>query len=140
MSNTVIHGFLGSDPEVRHFPDGTPVVNFSVAETKNWKDKVTSEKRSKTTWFRCVATGNRVKVIADYFKKGSEILISQSEFRTGEYEKDGHKVYTSEFFVTGFEFCGRKSENSGQRSAQQDEQYAPQNNPPVSDFDEDIPF
>jgi len=140
MSNTTIHGFLGQDPEVRHFPDGTPVANFSVAETQNWKDKTTGEKRSKTTWFRCVATGNRVKVIADYFKKGSEILITQSEFRTGEYEKDGRTIYTSEFFVTGFEFCGRKSEGAVQRTQHQAQTHAPDNNSPASDYNDEIPF
>jgi len=141
MSNTIIHGYFGNDVDMRSFPDGTPVGNFSVAETKKWKDKETQQPREKTTWFRCVAIGKRAEVISQYFQKGREILITQSEFRTREYEKDGVKQYMSEFLVNGFEFCGKKSSDGGDaRTTQQGQDYAPQNNPPVSDFDDDIPF
>jgi len=51
------------------------------------------------------------------------------------------KHYTSEFFINGFEFCGRKSGGDGgqAKTNQQSQDYAPGNNPPSEDFDE-VPF
>ena len=142
MNKFLCKGFLGQDPELRHFPDGTAVVNFSVADTQKWKDKQSGEIKEKTEWMRFVATGKRAEVIAKHFSKGSEILITDSQLRNGSYEKDGQTIYTTEFFVNGFEFCGRKSDAGAARTNQQSENYAPQNNPPQQsdDFDDDIPF
>ena len=135
-------GFIGQDPELKHFPDGTAVVNFSVADSQRWKDKKTGEMKERTEWMRFVATGRRAEIIAEYFTKGSEILITDSQFRNREYEKDGVKHYTSEFFVNGFEFCGRKSDSGGgqAKTNQQSQDYAQDNNPPESEYAGEIPF
>jgi len=57
MNKFMAKGFLGQDPELKYFPDGTAVVNFSIADTQRWKDKKTGEVKEKTEWFRLVATG-----------------------------------------------------------------------------------
>ena len=134
-------GFFGRDPELRHFPDGTAVVNFSIADTQKWKDKQTGEPREKTEWFNFVATGRRAEVIAEHFRKGSEILIVDSAATTRMYEKDGVKHYPVEYRVNQFEFCGKKSDSGGQRLQQQAQHHQGNDQmPPQQDFNDDVAF
>lgn len=140
MNKFMTKGFIGQDIKLNHFPDGTAVVNFSIADTQRWKDKETGEKKEKTEWFRMVATGKRAEAIAEYFSKGSEILIADSQARTRMYEKDGVKHYPTEYWIRDFEFCGRKSEAKGAKVAQQAQAASPESMPPIEDFNDDIPF
>ena len=37
----IIIGFLGDEPQTKHFEGGGQITNLSVATTENWKDKQT---------------------------------------------------------------------------------------------------
>lgn len=80
--NISFSGFLGGDPVMRFMPDGTEVVNFSVAEDTSYKNKA-GEKVSRTTWFRCTVWGKAANVINEYFKKGRGIVVEVSELTPG---------------------------------------------------------
>lgn len=55
VSKTILIGNLGSDPEMRTMPNGSNVVNVSLATTENWKDKQ-GNKQSETEWHRLTIT------------------------------------------------------------------------------------
>ena len=44
VNKVILIGNLGKDPEMRYFPDGTAVANFSIATSDEWKDKNSGEK------------------------------------------------------------------------------------------------
>ena len=46
VNKVIIMGNLGKDPEIRNFPNGGRVCNFSVATSESWRDK-NSEKNRK---------------------------------------------------------------------------------------------
>jgi len=78
MSNqynkTTFIGHLGTDPEMRYTPSGTPVTSFTVANNDQYtNDK--GETIKTTTWFRCSAWGKRAEVCNQYLRKGSKVLI-----------------------------------------------------------------
>ena len=54
VNKVIIIGNLGQDPEVRSFPNGGKVCNFSVATSENWKDRNTGERREKNRMASCV--------------------------------------------------------------------------------------
>jgi single-strand DNA-binding protein len=67
-------GHLGSDPEMRYTPSGTPVTAFNVANN----DQYTNDKGDvikTTTWFRCTAWAKQAEVCNQYLHKGSKVLI-----------------------------------------------------------------
>ena len=134
-------GNLGADPDKKILPDGTALVNFSIACGEKWKDRATGELKEKTEWVRAVAFGRRAEVIAEYFKKGSQIYV-QGKMCTRSYEKDGVKHYATEILVSDFQFCGQRSgggndERAGQQAAAYGHGAMPE---PSVDFDDDIPF
>jgi hypothetical protein len=46
FSQQTIIGFLGAHPEVKHLPNGTPVLRLTVATKKSWKDPQTRSGRT----------------------------------------------------------------------------------------------
>lgn len=114
MNRVTIKGFLGRDPETRYMPSGDAVTNFSVATSEKWKDKASGEQKERTEWHRCSSFGRTAEVIAEYFKKGSQILLEGS-LHTREYEKDGIKRYSTEIRVDRFYFCDRASSDAAPR-------------------------
>ncbi|MBE0434208.1 MAG: single-stranded DNA-binding protein [Methylomicrobium sp.] len=140
MNKCQFHGYLGADPELKYLPDGAPVVNFSVGVSQRWKDKQTGEIKENTDWPRCVAFGRRAEVISEHFSKGSEILITDSQFKNRSYDKDGERRYITEFVVSGFEFCGKRRETGQGKANTQAQTYQSSMPPEHADFDDDIPF
>jgi single-strand DNA-binding protein len=73
-------GYLGSDPELRHTQDGTPVCNFRLAVHKSWTT-TSGEKAEKTTWFRVTTWRKQAETVSQYLRKGKLVMV------TGEVEE-----------------------------------------------------
>lgn len=145
INQCVFMGNLGGDPDLTYLPDGREVVNFSVACSERYKDK-NGEIQEKTEWVRCVGFGKRAAVIADHFRKGSQIHVT-TKCRTRKWQNhEGKDQWTTEFVIQDFQFCGRRSDGGYAKAQQQAAAY--DNNPPPAprsdddfdDFDDVIPF
>lgn len=103
MNKVVLLGRMVKDPELRFAPgSGTAVSRFTVAVNRQFK-------KDETDFISCVAFGKIAETISQYFVKGQQIAVVGS-IRTGSYEKNGKKVYTTDVVVESFDFVG----NSGQ--------------------------
>lgn len=95
----IIAGNLGSDPEMRYMPDGTPVTNFSVATNRRWTDRASGEPREETVWFRVSAWGRQAEIANEYLSKGRQVLVEgrmQSDPQTG-----GPRIFTRQDGTAG---------------------------------------
>ena len=70
----ILVGNLGSDPEVRALPDGTPVTSFSVATNKRWTTK-DGQQGEKTVWWRVTTFRGLAETCAKYLTKGRQVLV-----------------------------------------------------------------
>lgn len=96
VNKVIIVGNLGKDPEIRTFPNGGRVANFSVATSESWKDKQSGERKEKTQWHNIVINNDSlVGVVEKYLKKGSKVFL-EGRLETRKYTKDGRDVYTTE--------------------------------------------
>lgn len=96
VNKVILVGNLGKDPEVRSFPNGGRVANFSIATSESWKDKNSGERKERTEWHRISILNDALVGIAEkYLKKGSKVYI-EGQLETRKYEKDGREVYTTE--------------------------------------------
>jgi single-strand DNA-binding protein len=96
VNKVILVGNLGRDPEVRSFPNGGRVANFSIATSESWKDKNTGERKERTEWHRIsVLNDALVGVVERFLKKGSKVYI-EGQLETRKYEKDGRETYTTE--------------------------------------------
>ena len=96
VNKVILVGNLGRDPEVRTFPNGGRVANFSIATSESWKDKTSGEKKERTEWHRIsVLNDALVGVVEKYLKKGAKVYI-EGQLETRKYEKEGREMYTTE--------------------------------------------
>lgn len=133
LNKTTLIGNLGTDPEIRYMPDGTPTATVSLATTDTWKDK-SGERQEKTEWHRVVFFKGLAEVVGQYLKKGSQIYV-EGKLRTRKWtDKDGIDRYTTEI-------VGREMQMLGKKDAK-DVPNAPKAATPADagDFDDDVPF
>jgi single-strand DNA-binding protein len=97
VNKVIIIGNLGQDPEVRSFPSGGKVCNFSVATSENWKDRNTGERREKTEWHRVSITSEPlVRVAEQYLRKGSKVYL-EGQLETRKWQdQSGQDRFTTE--------------------------------------------
>ena len=101
MNKIIVTGALGRDAELKTLPSGKNVLEFSIAVNSGFGDS------KKTYWWKAKLFGDRAAKLAEYFVKGTKLIIEGvPELR--EYEaKDGSgKRISPEIFVTDFEFIG----------------------------------
>jgi single-strand DNA-binding protein len=68
-SRMTLVGRVGRDPETRYTPDGTPVVNLSVAEDRGFGDRKT------TVWWRVACWRKTAETVQSYVHKGDLLLF-----------------------------------------------------------------
>lgn len=100
MTNVLVTGRVGTDPQLRYTSQGTPVLNFQLAEDHRAKNPQTGEWEQVGTTWRAVSVWKRGLMDLEYLQaaivKGQSITVQGSE-RLVEWEgKDGTKGKTLE--------------------------------------------
>ncbi len=85
LNQLTIVGFIGRDAETKYLPNGAPVVKFTVATKKSWKDDADGWKE-KTQWHSVVAFGEGFAKTAGRLVKGAHVFV-QGELATREYDR-----------------------------------------------------
>lgn len=104
MNILILKGRLAADPEAHTTQSGKAYCNFTLAVQRPFTKETTD-------FIRCVAFGQKANFVADYFKKGQEILCRGS-LQLEKYEKDGVKQTSASCKIDDVEFCGGKTNTS----------------------------
>ena len=105
MNISIIMGRITKDLELRQTTSGTSVLRFTVAV-----DRYSKDKENDTDFISCIAFGKNAEFIDKWFSKGQMIALEGS-IKTGSYEKDGRKIYTTDIIVNHASFCGDRQTN-----------------------------
>lgn len=100
MTNVLVTGRVGTDPELRYTPSGAPVLNFQLAEDHRRYNEQTKEWEKQGTTWRSVSVWERGLMKPEYLHtviaKGQNITVQGAE-RLREWEtQDGAKGKTLE--------------------------------------------
>jgi len=134
MNKVILIGRISSDIDVRQTQGGTSTATFNIAVDRN----IGAGKDKATDFIRCVAWGKTSEFLAKYFSKGKQIAL-EGNIKTGSYEKDGTKHFTTDVWVDKVEFVGSK----GDGGAKTETQAAPAKAETPAETEtasEDIPF
>jgi len=96
MNKVILLGRVGKDPVVKHFENNS-LANFTLATGERFLDK-TGVVQERTEWHYIVASGKTAKVVEDYVKKGTQLMI-EGKIRTRKYEQNGVEKYITEVFT-----------------------------------------
>ena len=130
MNKAILVGRLTHDPEMRDTQGGTKVARFSLAINRRGKD-------GGTDYINCTAFGKTAELAAQYLSKGSRVGVV-GRIQTGSYERDGHKVYTTDVIADEVEFLETRAE--AQRGRSEDVEAAFGAPPEVTEDDDELPF
>lgn len=145
MLNTItLMGRLTADPELRHTGSNIPVVSFTLAVDRDFKDKATGEKQ--TDFIPVVAWRNTAEFAAKYFTKGRMAVVSGSLQMRKWTDKDGNKRTSAEVLAEHIYFGDSKKDgDSGGNytgnygDLRQSDSFGAADTP-VDDYDDNLPF
>lgn len=99
INKVILMGRLTADPELKKTDAGVSVIRFTVAVNRP-KQK---DKEQVADFISCVAFRQTAEFISKYFRKGSAIIVFGT-IRTGFYEKDGTRIYTTDVIADEVNF------------------------------------
>lgn len=120
MNKCIFIGRIIRDPEMRYVgaDSQTVVAKFGLAINRRFK----RDGEPDADFINCIAFGKVAEIIEKYTSKGSQIGIV-ARVQTGNYtNKDGVKVYTTDFVVEELDLISKSSsgENAPAPSNSQD--------------------
>ena len=149
VNKVILMGNLGKDPEIRNFPNGGRVCNFSVATSESWRDKNSGEKQERTQWHNISILSEPLVNIAERFlKKGSKVYL-EGQLETRKWQDNsGSDRYSTEIVLRPYKgeitLIDNKADSNMSNEPisknQMDEIQENSVSPNVDDFDDEIPF
>jgi len=113
INQVTLIGNLTRDPELKALPSGDKVASFGLATNRTWKNKE-GQKQEEVEYHNCVVFGRSAETIAQYMKKGSQLLVEgRLKTSTWEDKNSGKKMYKTEIIVERSQF-GNRSANEAQ--------------------------
>lgn len=113
MNRFIAIGRITRDPEMRYVgaDSQTVVAKFGLAINRRFK----RDGEPDADFINCVAFGKIAEIIEKYTSKGSQVGIV-ARVQTGNYtNKDGVKVYTTDFVVEELDLLDKK--NTGENAS-----------------------
>ena len=108
INKVILMGRFTADPELKKTGDGVSVIRFTVAVNRP-KQK---DKEQAADFISCVAFRQTAEFISKYFRKGSAIIVFGT-IRTGFYEKDGTRIYTTDVIADEVNFGESRQADNG---------------------------
>ena len=108
LNKVMIIGNLGSEPEMRFTPNGSPVTSFRVATNRVYTTSE-GERKQETEWFSVVAWNKLAEQCNQFLTKG-RLVYAEGRLRTRTWEgQDGQKHYRTEIIANRVTFLDRQA-------------------------------
>ena len=112
LNKVMIIGNLGKDPEMRFTANGSSVVQFPVAVSRNIPTQDGS-RREETEWFNVVAWNKLAELCNQYLQKGRRVYV-EGRLQTRSWDgQDGQKRYRTEVIANEVQFLDSTREGVG---------------------------
>ena len=142
FNKVILLGNLTRDPELRYTPQGSAVCEFALALNYQYTNKQTGQKVEEVSFIDMVAWGKTGETIAEYMKKGRQIMI-EGRLKQDRWEaQDGKKMSKVRVTAENVQFVGSRPAGEGGGGGGGGKgggAPAPEEGPPPGQ-EEDIPF
>lgn len=141
-------GRLSKDVDIKFLGDGKAVANFTLAVQRDFRN---NDGDREADFLNFTLWGKPAENLADNAVKGDLIMVD-SRAQVRHYEKDGQRVYVTEFIVNGFPKYvklkkwenGNQSSTAGNGSTSSSNQNSNRdpftNSQPIDINDDNLPF
>ena len=112
LNKVILIGNLTRDPELKAIPSGNKVCTFGLATNRVYKDS-NGVRQEKTDFHNIVVWGKTAENVAQYMKKGSQILVEgRMETRSWDDQATNTKKYRTEVIADTIQFGSKNTGNS----------------------------
>ena len=123
-------GRITKDIELQYTQNGVAIARFTLAIDRNYKD---ANGNRPADFVPVIAWRKLAEICESNLKKGSLVAVA-GEIRTGSYEKNGVKHYTTDVYANEVKFLDSKKKGNENSNSDFDDFT------PVDIDDEDLPF
>ena len=135
LNKIMVIGNLGTDPEMRYTPSGSPVTSFRLATTRRYNNQE-GERREETEWFTIVAWSNLAEQVNQYLSKGRRAYVEGRLHSHSFQGNDGQMRFRNEIIADRVLFLDR----AGTGEQQSEEASVPAAGEPEPSSPDDLPF
>ena len=106
LNKIMVIGNVGTDPEMRYTPSGTPVTSFRIATSRSYTTQ-DGERRQETEWFTVVAWNQLAEQCNQYLSKGRRAYV-EGRLQGRQWEgNDGLTRFRNEIVANRVMFLDR---------------------------------
>ena len=106
LNKIMVIGNVGTDPEMRYTPSGSPVTSFRLATSRSWSAQ-DGERRQETEWFTVVAWDNLAEQVNQYLAKGRRAYVEGRLHSHSFQGNDGQMRFRNEIVANRVLFLDR---------------------------------
>ncbi|MGA7722371.1 MAG: single-stranded DNA-binding protein [Ignavibacteriaceae bacterium] len=118
INYVIVAGNLTKDPVFRQTTNSTPVVNFSIASNRKYKDS-TNQWQEDVCYVGIVAWNKLAESCRDRLKKGSAVLVD-GELQSRSWKSDeGHNRSIVEIKARRIQFLNKRVKLNGENGAEE---------------------
>ncbi len=122
LNKIMVIGNVGTDPEMRYTPSGSPVTSFRLATSRRYNTQ-DGERREETEWFTIVAWSQLAEQVNQYLSKGRRAYVEGRLHSHSFQGNDGQMRFSNEIIADRVLFLDRAG--TGEREQRSDEAGAP---------------
>lgn len=114
LNKVTLIGHIGTEPEIRSFPNGKRVINFTLCTTERWRDRVTNIEKQKIEWHRIAIFNDKlIENLNDRMKKGAMLMI-EGQLETRKYvDAKNQERTTTDIVLRPFKGSAQVLEDTG---------------------------
>lgn len=106
INQVTLGGNITRDPELKYSPAGISICTLSIANNRRWKTK-DGEKKEEVIFIDCTFFGKTGETVAQYFRKGSRIMVQGRLSQDRWEDKEGRKRTTMKVVCNEFFFVDK---------------------------------
>ncbi len=138
LNKMMVIGNVGTDPEMRYTPNGSPVTSFRIATSRSYSGQ-DGERKQETEWFTVVAWNSLAEQVNQYLNKGRRAYV-EGRLHSHTYQgNDGQTRFRNEIIASRVLFLDRAGTGE-QGSEDVGGGAAPAFEPSEASTPDDLPF
>ena len=125
LNSVQLIGRLAQDPTSKHTPQGTLIVQFTVATGRRYTDSQGNQ-REDTEWTKVACWSKLADLAQSYLRKGSHVYVEgRLQTRSWDDPQSGQKQYWTEVIANDIIFLDRRQEGRNEGPELDEEQADP---------------
>lgn len=106
LNKIMVIGNVGTDPEMRYTPSGSPVTSFRIATSRSYTGQ-DNERKQETEWFTVVAWNQLAEQVNQYLSKGRRAYVEGRLHSHTFQGNDGQSRFRNEIVANRVLFLDR---------------------------------